>query len=156
MASECIYYAWKYGGYYCNLANKEVDDDTVHRFCWTYYSDECPLRKNQSSSGCYITSACVRARGLPDDCLELETLRAFRDGYLASQPGGREDIEEYYAKAPKLVCAIDHSSKAESIYEKIYSEMVQPCVKLIQEQHLEKAYTLYKQYSVNLMQQFGI
>ena len=101
MASECIYYAWKYGGYYCNLANKEVDDDTVHRFCWTYYSDECPLRKNQSSSGCYITSACVRARGLPDDCLEMETLRAFRDGYLASQPGGREDIEEYYAKAPQ-------------------------------------------------------
>ena len=48
--------------------------------------------KDNDNGGCYLTTACVAARGLPDTCIELQTLRAFRDGVLARQPGGREEI----------------------------------------------------------------
>ena len=48
---------------------------------------------SSGTDGCYLTSACVMAKGLPDHCEELETLRVFRDEYLAGQPGGRAEIE---------------------------------------------------------------
>lgn len=38
--------------------------------------------------GCFLTTATVGTVGLPDDCWELATLRAFRDGWLARHPGG--------------------------------------------------------------------
>lgn len=156
MASECIYYQWN-SGYYCNLARKEIDSDTVHRFCWSYNSEDCPLRRNQrSSDGCYLTSACVRAKHLPDDCKELQTLRAFRDNYLKLREDGEKDIREYYEKAPLLVEKINASEKSSSVYNRIYEEMVLPCVKLIEAQEHESAYQLYKEYSSSLMAQWGI
>lgn len=47
--------------------------------------------KESDNGGCYLTTACVAARGLPDTCTELQTLRAFRDGVLARQPGGQQE-----------------------------------------------------------------
>ena len=44
--------------------------------------------KENDNGGCYLTTACVAARGLPDTCAELQTLRAFRDGILTRRPGG--------------------------------------------------------------------
>lgn len=54
----------------------------------------------KDDEGCFFTTACVEARGLPDDCEALETLRAFRDACLANRPDGREAIAEYYRMAP--------------------------------------------------------
>ena len=47
--------------------------------------------EDRQTSTCFLTSACVAARGLPDDCAELTALRAFRDGYVRSQPEGESD-----------------------------------------------------------------
>ena len=157
MASECIYYQWKYG-YYCNLANKEIDDDTVHRFCWTYNSDDCPLRKNQRSSGdgCYLTSACIRTKNLSDDCEELRILRSFRDNYLMEREDGRADIALYYLTAPRIVSRIDSTEDAVSVYNRIYEDMVRPCVEMIKAEKYEHAYHHYREYSKMLMLQYGI
>lgn len=51
---------------------------------------------------CFLTTAAVETIGLPDDCWELETLRRFRDEWLADQPGGNEDIARYYDGAPAI------------------------------------------------------
>lgn len=53
--------------------------------------------------GCFLTTATCEAVGLDDDCWELRTLRRFRDGWLAEQSGGMDDIKAYYAKAPAIV-----------------------------------------------------
>ena len=37
---------------------------------------------------CFITTAVCQELGKPDNCAELTAFRAFRDGYLASQPDG--------------------------------------------------------------------
>lgn len=45
---------------------------------WTYSNskDKSSLKE---SSGCFLTSACVKYKGLSDDCKELTELRQFRD-----------------------------------------------------------------------------
>ena len=105
----------------------------------------------KSNDGCYLTTACVESRGLPDDCGELETLRAFRDTYLASQPNGKEEIAAYYRMAPGIVSAINALENRETIWNQVYAELVEPCVALIHDRQEDSAYRLYKAmpYSLN-------
>ena len=30
---------------------RDINDEIVHRYCWTYYSEECPLRKKRKTNG---------------------------------------------------------------------------------------------------------
>ncbi len=55
---------------------------------------------------CFLTTAAVEMMGLPDDCWELATLRDFRDHWLARQPGGAEQIAQYYARAPGIAAQL--------------------------------------------------
>ena len=106
------------------------------------------------SEGCYLTSACVAARGLSDHCEELQTLRSFRDGYLASQPGGRAEIEQYYATAPAIVEAINKSPNAAAVWNTVYEELVKPCVQMIHANKNAQAHQLYKSYANKLARQY--
>lgn len=54
---------------------------------------------------------------MPDDCEELQILRSFRDHYLANQPGGMEEIEQYYAIAPRIVASIHQRVDAAFIWK---------------------------------------
>lgn len=67
-----------------------------------YQAGECKLR----IGSCYLTTAAVDVVGLPDDCWELRTLRAFRDGPLQRTVAGRALIADYYRFAPQLVTRI--------------------------------------------------
>ena len=102
------------------------------------------------SEGCYLTSACVAARGLPDHCEELQTLRSFRDDYLTQQPGGRAEIAQYYATAPKIVEAINQLPDALEIWNRIFEELVKPCVKMIHAKQNAQAHQLYRSYATQL------
>lgn len=63
----------------------------------------CTVRSYAPPGGsCFLTTAAVETIGLADDCWELETLRAFRDGWLAKQGGGAEDIALYERDAPAI------------------------------------------------------
>ena len=102
---SCPFY-WYNHHYACRKSGKDVNEDTYDKYCRNYDYDDCPIYKGNDSGGCFLTSACTEARGLPDDCHELTVLRSFRDGYLRSQPEGEAEIAEYYAVAPKIVDAI--------------------------------------------------
>ena len=106
------------------------------------------------SEGCYLTSACVAARGLPDHCEELQTLRSFRDGYLSQQPEGPAEIEQYYATAPNIVEAINQLPDAMEIWNRIYEELVEPCVQMIHANQNTQAHQLYKSYATELAQSY--
>lgn len=153
MAEECKYYYYD-SGYSCALkhakeSDSSVDSDTVYRYCWGYQYEHCPLYKAEhaSSGGCYLTSACVEAKGLPDDCHELTTLRAFRDSYMCNLPSGKTDICEYYHTAPKIVAKIKELPNALETFDAIYNELVLPCVKMIEMGKLYEAYSMYKNYT---------
>ena len=88
--------------------------------------------------------------GLPDDCHELTTLRNYRDTYLRNAEGGQCDICEYYAVAPQIVKKINQRSDADSIWHRIYEELVLPCVKMIESGENEEARSKYTNYTRQL------
>jgi len=86
-----------------------------------------------NDGACFLTTACTAARGLPDDCMELQTLRAFRDGYMKTQASdGAAMIREYYQTAPAVVSAINALDDAAEIYDWMYRDLVVPSVRFIQ------------------------
>lgn len=102
------------------------------------------------SDDCFVTTACIRSRGLPDDCEELTVLRRFRDTYLMEKEEGQEDIRTYYELAPMIVRRIDAMENAGEIWDRVYREMIAPCVRMIRRNDPEGAYSLYKNYTLRL------
>lgn len=166
MADECAFYvydSWN-GGYCCKLKkargeSSSVDSDWVHQYCWNHY-DECPIRKKGSDSGgsdsggCYLTTACVGARGLADDCEELTVLRNFRDAYVRRQPGGQEAIAHYYAVAPRIVEKISARRDAAQLFDALYVHVVSRCVALIKQGSYQQAYAVYAQNALDLEKEY--
>lgn len=77
-------------------------------------------------------------------------MRSFRDGYLSQQPGGRAEIAQYYATAPKIVEAINQLPNAMETWNRIYEEIVEPCVQMINANQNAQAHQLYKSYATKL------
>jgi hypothetical protein len=107
----------------------------------------------EKSGPCYITTACIRARGLADDCEELQTLRYFRDKYISQLPSGLDLVMFYYEQAPKIVEAINQDSESGTIYEKLYL-VIRDCVKAIHEKRSQEAFTTYVNMVLNLRDQY--
>lgn len=92
---------------------------------------------------CYVTTAVCRSLDKPDGCYELKTLRDYRDRYLASSPGGRETIREYYNIAPTIVKRIERQKDADEIYRKIWKEYLERCIGLIETGKMEECREVY-------------
>jgi len=105
---------------------------------------------NDDTGGCYLTTACVIHKGLPDDCEELMILRKFRDNYIAKMPNGNNLINEYYHIAPTVVSQINRDFERESVWERVYS-IIKDIVNLIKKNEYEKAVKLYITLSRNLL-----
>lgn len=139
---------------YCLKKDDYVSSETSRNYC-RYDGKGCPIKEsNSSSGGCYLTTACVQYKGLSDDCDELETLRSFRDGYMHESAEGIRDVHEYYRTAPCIVAAIDSSGDACQVYEKLYSEVIVPCVRLIKADRYDEAYKKYKHMVKTLEEKF--
>ena len=151
---SCPYYWYNYNSYACHKSGKDVNEDTYYKYCRTYQYDTCPIYKGNDSSGCFLTSACVEAKGLPDDCRELTVLRHFRDTYLRSAPNGAAEICEYYHTAPAIVERIKSGTDANAVFSRIYEELVLPCVALIDAGRLSEAHEAYRAYTRKLQGQY--
>ena len=151
---SCPYYTFKDGEYHCVKQHKDVNSDIYYKYCRNYDYDDCPIYKGDSSGGCYLTSACTCAKGLADDCYELQTLRNFRDNWLAKTTNGLQEIAHYYVVAPKIVSAINSQKDSRTIYEKIYNEMVLPCVRFIEQEQYQKAFELYTNMTLSLEKKY--
>ena len=153
---SCPYYWWN-NHYACRKSGKDVNDDIYGRYCKSYSYDDCPIYKNEDSSssgGCFLTTACVEARGLPDNCHELTTLRSFRDGYMRSLPNGDSEICEYYFTAPQIIRAIMAEENPSEVFDSIYAELVSPCVKLVESGENAAAHELYSSYVLMLKDRY--
>ena len=70
-------------------------------------------------------------------------------------PGGQREIEEYYQMAPGVVAAINQRKDAAEIWNRVYDELVEPCVRMIHEGKEEEAHWLYKAYTLSLTNAMG-
>lgn len=153
ICKNCKYYDDKTrSGYkgYCTTYRQYVDPDSMERGCTRYEEGT-----GSSSGGCYLTSACVQTKNLPDDCYELTTLRNFRDTYLSAREHGSEEIKHYYNTAPTIVEKINKRSDADEIWEDLYENLVKKCVLLIEKEKLDEAYTAYKTKCLDLENKYS-
>ena len=111
-------------------------------------ADECACADGRKG-GCFLTSACVKFKRLPDDCAELETLRAFRDDYLAGSPL----VKEYYETAPAIVGKIESSPDKDRYYRVIYG-VIRKCVRLIGAGRYAEAVRAYGDMVLALKKEF--
>jgi hypothetical protein len=100
-------------------------------------------KSKPDSGGCFITEACVEAAGLPDDCLELQTLRHFRDSYLKETPQGRRMIQEYYQIAPIIVKRMKADKNSKEVFRQVFED-IRGAVALIQNKNPKQAIIQYR------------
>lgn len=106
------------------------------------------------SGGCFITTACVEHQGLSDDCVELETLRKYRDILVQNDEGFRSKVLEYYRKAPLIIQAIEKNDNSDEVYNQLYQDMILPCVALLDKGNMEEAKGLYLDYYERLSKEY--
>ncbi len=111
------------------------------------------LANKLTPSRCYLTTACVQAKGLADDCEELTLLRYFRDSYLLKLSNGTELIKLYYQYSPQIVHKINKAPEKDEIYLYIY-DVLSDCVDAIKQNKLEYTYKKYCQMVLMLKEKF--
>ena len=97
-------------------------------------------------SGCFLTTAACEHKGHPDDCRELQILRAFRDSHLMASIEGRGLVQRYYFIAPDIA---DRLTCEQS--EKVW-RVVQACVNLIDSGDPDEAVLLYEAMVLDLIE----
>jgi hypothetical protein len=103
------------------------------------FSDDIPIL-----GGCFLTTACVDAMGMADDCWVLQAARKFRDGFMAETPEKSQEILEYYETAPAIVEKINKYPDARRIWKRLFWGYITPFVNEARLGNNEKAYELYK------------
>jgi len=113
-----------------------------------------PPKKSAQEKCCYITTACIEAQGLPDDCEELTVLRAFRDSYLKQKSNGESLIALYYEHSPKILEHIHRSEDEEEILRRLY-HIIKKCVEAIKNGDNEYAYKTYCEMVIKLKDKYA-
>jgi hypothetical protein len=93
---------------------------------------------------CFLTTACTQYRHLPDNCEELTALRFLRNNYMMTGSGGQAMISQYKSIGPAIVKAINSLDNKAAIYEYMYSNMIIPSVKLVQQGDYAEAVNYYR------------
>lgn len=105
------------------------------------FNDDIPLL-----GGCFLTTACVEAMGLPDNCWALELARKFRDVYMAQNLERAKEIQEYYEVAPKIVKEVDKISNAKSMWKKFFWTDIVPFVDAVEQGNMDIAHNRYRAF----------
>lgn len=104
--------------------------------------------------GCFITSAVFKSLNKPNDCFELNSFRKFRDSWLKYQDNGKQDIEEYYKKAPLIVKNIELKNEKDLIYIEIWEIYLKKCLELITVGKYEEVRKTYSQMFLELKKKY--
>ena len=106
----------------------------------------------QNNGGCYLTTACMQhfAQQFNDKCYELQLLRWFRNNFVSE-----EDITHYYETAPIIVDAINQLPNNNVIYSQIYFDIIEYCVKAIEQGQYDIAYKRYKDSILALEEKYA-
>ncbi len=104
---------------------------------------------------CFLATACVEFAGLPDDCVELQVMRDFRDNYVATLPEGPGIISTYYEVAPAIIDRINTDGAKELIYAYMLSRL-RTVVEMIQSGRHAEAHALYISEYKKLRERYGM
>lgn len=97
----------------------------------------------KKGSFCFLTTVLCEYYGKPDDCIELNTMRRYRDDWLQNQPGGPELVEEYYDIAPSIVEKLKTSDRYDFYCQYLWKNYMRPCLDLIEVKDYESCKIIY-------------
>ena len=131
-----------YNGYYGDSTSYSSYDGG------SSYSDD------SSGEGCFITTACVKAKGFSDDCFELSILRKYRDKLVKEDDNINKVVKGYYRTAPQLVEILNKQPNKQDIYEHIYNELVVKSIGFLIDGEYYKAVDQYKKVYEELIEKY--
>lgn len=111
--------------------------------------------KKKEDLMCFLTSACVDHFGLSDNGYELNTLRNYRDSYLAASETGQQLIKDYYRVSPGIVQRINADAEKTKLYDFVYTQVKKACA-AIEKQNYELAKKVYVFMVQTLMQRYQV
>ncbi|MCM1009082.1 MAG: hypothetical protein NC485_14435 [Ruminococcus flavefaciens] len=121
----------------------------------SYYSgSDYSSNDDNSGGGCYISTACIKAKGFSDDCFELSILRKYRDKLVEEDTEIRRVVKEYYNAAPKLIAVINRQPDKQRIYEYIYDNLVVLSIKYLIEEDYQRAVAQYRKIYEELKKKY--
>jgi len=97
-----------------------------------------------SAGGCFLTTAICRNSDKPDDCYELRVMRWLRDNVLAAQPGGKDEIQEYYEVAPMIISRLRDLGVARDVFNWLRTEHINPIIRLYEEHRFDECLERYR------------
>ncbi|WP_317898865.1 CFI-box-CTERM domain-containing protein [Aurantibacillus circumpalustris] len=112
-------------------------------------------RRKPETLMCFLTTACVDYYSLSDNGYELNTLRNYRDTYLASTTEGKKLIQDYYRVSPEIVERINSDKKKNTVYEYIYAQVKISC-SAIEDQKFLLAKRTYTNMVKTLMNKYDL
>ena len=109
------------------------------------------------TSNCYITTAMVQHRGLPDDCHELTVLRRFRTEYIAASRDAQKlaDLQEYERLGPRVARWLRAHPRRGELLEWV-ATTVEQAVCFIERGDNEAAYALYRNRILGLARRMEV
>lgn len=119
---------------------------------WLMTLDEFDPNADDKDDACYLTTLCVNHLNKNDNCYELETLRKFRDEYVLQSSEGKRLVNSYYSNAPSIVSRLNKAKNKSKILDAMYTDLVLPTLKLIEENKLQEAKEYYTNYALMLHQ----
>lgn len=153
-----------YGKYYCNKKwDRHLATDTAcDSYTKAYSRDRGTIEnaidfsKGKNNSGCYITTMLCDILKLSDSNYYLNTLRNFRDNYLAKDNQYKELLVEYDIVGPQIChyLLVDRQNKL--IAAKMFFNYIKPVVSLINDKMYIDAINRYKMMIEALKCLYGI
>lgn len=135
----------------CRDAKKNCSYDSTQSYAFRRYNNS----KSSGSTGCFITTVVCEYFGKSDDCIELNTLRNYRDTWLKNQPDGPMLIAEYYNNAPIIVSKMKTSEQFEEYCRYLWNDYIQPCLRFIEKGELEHCKNRYIEMFRYMQSQFS-
>lgn len=149
MADYC---AWC-GDYCGQRLYYTMDGVKMGWFCSSRCVAECPYGcGHNQGADCFITTAICDILGKADDCVELETLRGFRDTYMMEDDQRRALVDLYYEEAPAIAQTLRESPDKNAKAEALLRDFITPAVKAVEAEQREDAMAIY----TAMMSHFGV
>jgi hypothetical protein len=138
-ASDCC--CWS-----CNGTGYKIVKSIYRNGHWEELSSDPPDVDKNRGGMCFVTTIVCQQLGKPDNCLELEVLRNFRDDYVLNLTGGIYLFEEYRVKSDQIIKHILCKDAGSTNFSSgIFSGFISPIVDLIQRGENKKAMEKYIQ-----------
>ncbi len=131
------------------IRSRPSDSSEAEAYDKGFEGEQLDEDKEEDSGGCYLTTACVSAKGLPDNCLELSVLRGFRDKILMPNISGKRAVREYYEIAPGIVDSVNDHPDSKIIWDELYHN-IRHAVRLVLKGDFNEAFRHYKKMTTTL------